>query len=163
MKIDTERIEALARRVADEEMVEVFDLRVASDGSRTAIRVFLDVPGGVTTLKDCESFSRKLGALLEVEDPVPGPYVLEVSSPGINRRLTKPAHFAASRGRRVRVALGEPVEGIRNVTGTLIGSDDAGIEVDRGDGTFRIPYRLIRKANLDVSQEELFGRGNRKR
>jgi ribosome maturation factor RimP len=162
MKVDTERIEALARQVADEEMVEVFDLQIGSAGPRAAIRVFLDSPGGVT-LRDCETFSRKLGALLEVEDPIPGPYALEVSSPGLDRKLRRPEHFAASKGRRVRVALGEPVDGTRNVVGTLIESDGEGIEVDRGDRTFKVPYRLIRKASLDISQEELFGRGNKKR
>lgn len=162
MKVDTERIEALARRVADEEMVEIFDLQVGSAGTRAAIRIFLDSPGGVT-LRDCETFSRKLGALLEVEDPIPGPYALEVSSPGLDRKLKRPEHFGASKGRRVRVALVEPVDGSRNIAGTLIESDDAGIEVDRGDRVFRIPYRMIRKASLEISQEELFGKGSKKR
>jgi ribosome maturation factor RimP len=164
MKVDTEKIGALAARVAEDEVLELFDLHVGSDGSRTVIRVFVDRAGGVT-LGDIESFSRKMGAVLEVEDPVEGPYVLEVSSPGIDRRLSRPAHFAGALGKRIRVALGEPLEGCRNISGTMVGSDGEGIEVDRGDRRFRIPYGAIKKANLEVSQEELFGKvkGRKKR
>jgi ribosome maturation factor RimP len=164
MRIDTEKIEALAAQVAEEEMLELFDVRVVGESSRTVIRVFIDRLGGVT-LGDCESFSRKLGAVLEVSDPVPGAYVLEVSSPGLDRRLRKPAHFASARGKRVRISLGEPVEGSRNFVGTIKGSDDDGLEIDLGERTLKVPYGAIRKAGLDVSQEELFGKvkGGKKR
>ncbi|MCL5883982.1 MAG: ribosome maturation factor RimP [Deltaproteobacteria bacterium] len=161
MKVDIPKIETLAGQVALEEMVELVDLRVMPEGPRVMVRVFVDREGGIN-LRDCEAFSRKMSALLDVEDPVDGPYVLEVSSPGIDRRLARPAHFAAVRGRRVRAALSEAVDGCRNVAGTLVSSDDREIVVDRGDRTFRIPYALIRKAKLDVSDEELFGKGKKK-
>jgi len=114
MRVDTARIEALAGQVAREELVELVDMEIAPEGRRALVRVFVDREGGIT-LADCEAFSRKLGALLDVEDPVEGPYVLEVSSPGLDRRLVRPSHFAAARGRRVRVVLAEPVEGCRQV------------------------------------------------
>ncbi len=158
MKIDTEKIAALAEGVAQDELVELIDVEVAAEGPRSVIRVFIDREGGVR-LGDCESFSRKFGAILEVEDPVPGPYSLEVSSPGLNRRLRRPKHFAASRGKRLRVSLSAPVEGSRNFRGILLGSDEEGIELDRDGRTFRLPYRLMRRANLEVPQEELFGKG----
>ncbi|MBI5342073.1 MAG: ribosome maturation factor RimP [Deltaproteobacteria bacterium] len=161
LKTDIEKIEALVAQVAEEEMVEVFDLNVMREGPRTLIRVFLDREGGIR-LGECESFSRKLGAVLDVHDPMPGPYVLEVSSPGLNRKLVKPAHFAAVTGKRVRVALSEPVEGSRNFTGTLVRADEDGFELDREGTTFRFGYGAVRKANLEVSQEELFGKGKRK-
>src|SRR5512145_567247 len=110
VKVDTGKIEALADRVALDEAVDVFDVDVVQEGPRTVIRVFIDREGGVG-IGDCESFSRRLGAVLDVEDPVPGPYALEVSSPGVNRRLSKPRHFASAEGRRVRVTLAEPVGG----------------------------------------------------
>lgn len=160
---DIERLEALAHDVAREADVELYDLRVETEGPRTVLRIFLEREGGVR-LSDIESYSRKFGALLDVEDPVDGPYVLEVSSPGVNRRLTRPAHFARYAGHRVRVALGEPVEGARNFTGTLRSSDEEAISLEREDGTtYRLPYRLMRKANLETSQEELFGKGKKKR
>jgi ribosome maturation factor RimP len=161
MKADIEKIETLAAQVAQEEMVEVFDLDVVREGPRTLIRVFLDREGGIR-LDECESFSRKMSAVLDVHDPMPGPYVLEVSSPGLNRRLTKPAHFAAAAGRKVRVALLEPVEGSRNYLGTLLKADGEGIDLEREGRVYRFPYGALRKANLEVGQEELFGRGKRK-
>ena len=162
MKIDTEKIAALAEGVAQDELVELIDVEIATEGSRSVIRVFIDREGGVQ-LRDCVSFSRKLGAILDVEDPVSSPYSLEVSSPGLNRRLSRPKHFAAFRGRRVRVSLSAPVEGSRNFRGVLLGSDEEGVERD-GDGRiFGLPYRLMRKANLEVPQEEIFGKGKRRR
>ncbi|MBI5574771.1 MAG: ribosome maturation factor RimP [Deltaproteobacteria bacterium] len=162
MKTDIEKIEALVAEVAGEELVEVFDLNVMREGPRTVIRVFLDREGGIR-MGDCESFSRKMSAVLDVNDPMPGPYVLEVSSPGLDRKLVKPAHFAAAEGKRLRVALTEPIEGSRNYTGTLVRANEDGFELEREGKTFLFPYTAVRKANLDISQEELFGKGKKKR
>lgn len=161
MKVDIPKIETLAGEVAREEMVELVDVRVLPEGPRVLLRVYIDREGGIR-VGECESFSRKLSARLDVEDPVDRAYVLEVSSPGLDRRLARPEHFAAVRGRRLRAALSEPVDGCRNVVGTLVSSDEREIVVDRGDRTFRIPYLSIRKAKLDVTNEELFGKGTKK-
>jgi len=162
LKIDTDKIAVLADGVAQDELVELIDVEIATEGPRSLIRIFIDREGGVR-LRDCESFSRKLGAVLDVEDPVAGPYSLEVSSPGVNRRLSQPTHFAACRGKRVHVVLSAPVEGSRNFRGVLRESDGEGIELDRDGRVFRLPYRLMRKANLEVTQGELFGKGTRRR
>lgn len=143
-------------------MVEVFDLNVLREGPRTLIRIFLDREGGVR-LGECESFSRKMSAALDVHDPMPGPYVLEVSSPGLDRRLVKPAHYASATGKRVKVSLAEPVEGSRNYTGTLVRADEDGFDLEKDGRTFRFAYGAVRKARLEVSQEELFGKGKGKR
>ncbi|HZD54669.1 MAG TPA: ribosome maturation factor RimP, partial [Candidatus Aquicultoraceae bacterium] len=162
MRVDADKIAALAEEVAKDELVELVDLEIAREGPRSVVRVFLDREGGVT-LRDCEAFSRRLGALLDVEDPVAGPYSLEVSSPGLNRRLKAPRHFAACRGKRVRVSLSSPVEGSRNFRGILLGSDEEGIELERDGRSFRLPYRLMRRANVEVTNEELFGKGTGRR
>lgn len=162
LKPDIDKIEPLVARVAQEEAVELFDLAVAREGPRIVIRVFIDREGGVR-LGDCQNFSRRLSAVLDVDDPMPGPYVLEVSSPGVDRKLSRPSHFAAAAGKRVRVALREFVEGSRNYQGTLLRADDDGIDVERDGKTVRIPYGSIRRASLEVSQEELFGKGKKKR
>jgi len=162
MKADIDKIEPLVAQVAREEMVDLFDLVVAREGPRTVVRVFIEREGGVR-LGDCQEFSRKLSAALDVNDPMPGAYVLEVSSPGLNRRLSKPRHFASAAGKRVRVELRELFEGNRNYRGTLLRADEEGIDIDRDGRTFRLPYSIIRKANLDISQEELFGKGKKKR
>ena len=161
MKVDSEKIAVLAENVAQDELVELVDLEIAAEGPRSVVRVFIDREGGVQ-LRDCVSFSRKLGAILEVEDPLAGPYSLEVSSPGMDRRLRQPKHFAACRGKRVKISLSAPVDGSRNFRGTLLGSDEEGIELDRDGRTYRLPYRLMRKANLVVPQNELFGKGTRR-
>ena len=162
MKVDTDKIAALAAEVAREELVELVDVDVGQAGPRTILRVTLDREGGIR-IADCESFSRKMSALLDVEDPIPGAYSLEVSSPGVDRRLVRPGDFAASRGKRVRVALSDLSEGRRRFRGILAASDAEGIEVEEDGRRWRVPYRLIRRANLDVTQDELFGKGKKTR
>lgn len=162
MRFDAEKIAALAEDVAQDEGLELVDVEIVGDGPGAAVRVFVDREGGVR-LRDCESVSRRLGAVLDVEDPVAGPYTLEVSSPGLERRLKRPKDFAACRGKRVKVHLSEPVDGSRNFRGVLVGNDEEGIELERNGTTHRLPYRLMRKANREVTQEELFGKGPKRR
>jgi len=161
-KTDIIKIEALAGEIARDLSLSLFDVEVAREGPRTILRVFVEREGGVP-LSDIATFSRRFGAILEVEDPVDGAYVLEVSSPGVTRRLRRPEHFGQSLGKRVRVTLEAPREGRRHLVGELSGCDGEGIEVRVDDATYRVPYGEIRKANLDVTQEELFGKGKKKR
>ena len=159
---DIEKIMALAAEVAAEDGLEVYDVRVETEGPRVVIRVFLDKPGCIL-LGDIASFSRRFSARLDVEDPVDGPFILEASSPGINRPLTRPAHYAAAMGMRVRVTLTEPLEGVRHVAGILETADAGTIVVQREAGSISIPARIVRKANLEATQEELFGKGKKKK
>ncbi|MCL2103306.1 MAG: ribosome maturation factor RimP [Syntrophorhabdaceae bacterium] len=158
--MDTEKIEAIAEEMAREFSLSLFDLELAREGPRTLLRVYLDRKGGVT-LSEIQSFSRRFSAVLDVEDPLRDSYVLEVSSPGVNRRLRLPRHFALSVGQRVKVTLLSPLEGRRNFIGILAGADSDGIDIQEGESRVRIKYESIRKANLDVTQEELFGKGKK--
>jgi ribosome maturation factor RimP len=160
--MDTLKIEALAGEVARDLSLSLFDVEIVREGPRTFLRVFVEREGGVP-LSDIATFSRRFGAILEVDDPMDGAYVLPVSSPGVTRRLRRPEHFARSLGKRVRVNLAEPREGRRNLVGDLSGCDGEGIEVVADGTTYRVPYGEIRKANLDVTQEELFGKGKKTR
>lgn len=162
MKVNAEKIASLAGQLAQDEMLELVDIEIASEGPRALVRVFLDREGGIR-MGEIESFSRRFGAMLEVEDPVHGPYLLEVSSPGLERKLTRPSHFAACRGKLVKVSLVEFLEGSRNFRGTLLDSDEDGFDIERDGKRYRIPYRMVRKANVEITQEELFGKGKRKR
>ncbi len=162
MKTDTIKIEALAGEVARDLSLSLYDVEVSREGPRTILRVYVEREGGVA-LSDIATFSRRFGAILEVDDPVEGPYVLEVSSPGVTRRLRRPDHFERSLGKRVRVNLAAPREGRRHLVGVLTGCDGEGFELRAEEETFRVPYAGIRKANLDVTQEELFGKGKKKR
>jgi ribosome maturation factor RimP len=160
---DIDKIMALAAEVASEDGLEVYDVRVETEGPRVSIRVFLDKPAGGVQLGEIESFSRRFGARLDVEDPVEGPFVLEASSPGVNRPLTRPGHYAAAIGKRVRVTLVEPIDGVRNAVGILEIADAETIVIRREAGPLSIPMRLVRKANLEATQEELFGKGKKKK
>jgi ribosome maturation factor RimP len=162
LKTDTEKIEALAGEVARDLSLLLYDVEVAREGPRTILRVYVDRDGGVP-MGDIQQFSRRFGATLDVEDPVEGPFVMEVSSPGVNRRLRRPDHFAHSLGKRVKVVLLAPRDGRRVLVGTLSTYDGEGIALRVDDAEHRVAYAEIRKANLDVSQEELFGKGMKKR
>ncbi len=126
---------------------ELSDLEADLGGRDGVIRLFIDKADGVG-LQDCESVSRQISALLDVEDPVPGHYVLEVSSPGLDRRLTKPEHFQRFMGQDVRVKLRFPIEGRRNFRGALRAADKENIEVEVDGESHRLPMATIQSARL---------------
>lgn len=98
-------------------------------GGKGLVRLFIDAPDGIG-LADCEKVSKAVGALMDVEDPVPGNYDLEVSSPGLDRRLTKVQHFQRFIGEIVKVKLRFPMDGRRRFRGKLVSADDEGIAVE---------------------------------
>lgn len=108
----------LALPVAAECGVNVWDVRFEKEGAMWYLRVFIDKEGGVD-INDCENVSRKLDKLLDEVDPIDHSYTLEVSSPGIERDLIKPEHFAAFMGQDITVRLIRAVEGIRDFVGEL--------------------------------------------
>jgi ribosome maturation factor RimP len=126
---------------------ELVDVEVSVDGSNGVLRVFIDSDDGIT-LENCAAVSRQVSALLDVEDPIPGEYNLEVSSPGINRRLVKPTHFERFAGSRVKVKLKRLVDGRRNFKGKLLGFDEPNVLVKEGKETFVIPLQEIDSARI---------------
>ena len=126
---------------------ELSDLEVKLGGKAGIIRLFIDKPDGVG-LEDCEAVSRQISALLDVEDPVPGHYVLEVSSPGLDRRLTKLEHFQRFIGENIRVKMRFPVAGRRNFRGALRAVDEENIEVEVDGESHQLPIATIQSARL---------------
>jgi len=126
---------------------ELSDLELHLGGRDGVIRVFIDKPEGVD-LTDCEIVSRQLSAVLDVEDPLPGQYRLEVSSPGLDRKLTKPEHFRRFTGETVRVKLRFPVDGRRNFRGALRAADDEKIEVEVDGESLSLQMATIESARL---------------
>ena len=126
---------------------ELVGIETATGGERTILRVFIDRDAGIT-VGDCEHASRQIAAVLDVEDPLPGPYVLEVSSPGLDRPLLSPDHFVRFAGRPVRLRATEPVDGRRRWNGWLVGCRAGNVVVQEGDEERIIPLGLIGKANL---------------
>lgn len=126
---------------------ELSDLELKLGGRDGLVRVFIDKPEGVD-LSDCELVSRQLSALLDVEDPVPGHYSLEVSSPGLDRKLTKPEHFRRFTGETVRIKLRFPVDGRRNFRGELQAADDEKIDVEVDGQSHSLQIATIESARL---------------
>ncbi len=128
-------------------------------GGRRTLRLFIDSDadqaddaeagqGGVT-VAGCAKVSREASALLDVEDPIAGAYVLEVSSPGLDRPLARPKDFERYRGQRVRLRSAAPVGGRRKWAGVLVGMEDGDVVVDGEDGTHKVPFEALQKANID--------------
>jgi ribosome maturation factor RimP len=144
-----ERIAAIAERAAAREGLEVWNVEVLGAGRSRLIRIYIDKPDGVT-LDDCELMSQQVGTVLDVEDIVPDShYHLEVSSPGVERRLFKPEHFARFSGHKARIALREPFENQRRWEGVLAGVEEELILLETANGaSLRFRLDQIEKANL---------------
>ncbi len=125
-----ELLRDLARRVAGQTGVELWELELRGSGSQRRLRIFIDKKEGVN-LADCEQYSRQISPMLDVEDLIPGGrYTLEVSSPGWERVLSTRDHFLRCRGQRVRLTLAQPLANRqRHLTGWLEAADEAGIRV----------------------------------
>ena len=146
-----ERIHALATRVAEESSFEVVDIQLWAKGKRTLLRVFIDKEGGIT-LDDCETFSRRFEALLDVEDPITGPYTLEVSSPGLDRPLKNSRDFKKNLGKMVRIVTKEKINNQSFFVGRLEAINDQSLRLsftDRRDEV-EIPVTMISRANLEL-------------
>ena len=142
------KIEEIAQRVAESEGMELVEVEVKGGGGNRFVRISIDKPDGVTHA-DCELVSQQVGTILDVEDVVPGHYTLEVSSPGVERKLLKPTDYQRFQGKKIKVTLREPIEGRRNWDGTLAGFEDGVIALDAGQGkTVRFDLGQVQKANL---------------
>jgi len=126
---------------------ELADLEVRLGSKGGLVRLFIDKPEGID-LDDCEKVSQAVSALLDVEDPVPGNYNLEVSSPGLDRKLTKVEHFQRFEGETVKVQMRFPIEGRRRFRGTLVSSDDENIVVEVDGESHSLPLKTIDTARL---------------
>lgn len=113
----------LAQPVLEKLGLTLWDVRFEKEGSLWYLRYYLDKEGGIT-IDDCEAFSRAVDKLLDEADPIDQSYTLEVSSPGVERELTRDWHYAASIGQILTVRLIRPVEGVRDFVGELTGYED---------------------------------------
>jgi ribosome maturation factor RimP len=119
MAVDLEKVQAITERVAASLGLEVVDLELRGGGKARMLRIFIDKPQGVTH-EDCATLSREVSTILDVEDAVSGgSYVLEVSSPGLDRKLSRPADFERFQGSRVKLTTRMPVNGNRHFEGRL--------------------------------------------
>ncbi len=138
----------LANQVADELGIEVVDVELFGRG-KLLLRVVIDREGGVT-LGDCESFSRSLEAILDVENPVPGSYTLEVSSPGLDRPLKEIKDFEKNTGKLARIVTTEKIENQNFFIGRIIEVSKGLIRILIHEREITIPFEKIAKARLEV-------------
>jgi ribosome maturation factor RimP len=144
MAFDLDKVRQIAERVAGSSGLEVVEVEVCGAGKHRTLRAFIDRPfierpgaspaadrpDGVTH-EDCSNFSREFGTIVDVEDAFPGgSYVLEVSSPGLDRKLTKPADFERFRGQRVKLMTREPVNNNRHFEGKLESVENGKLVLD---------------------------------
>ena len=119
MGFEIDRVREVAERVAASSGLEVVDVELRGDGKSRMLRIFIDKPDGVTH-EDCANLSREVGTILDVEDAIPGgQYLLEVSSPGLDRKLSRPADFEKFAGSRIKLTTREPLNGNRHFEGQL--------------------------------------------
>ena len=168
MAVDLEKVRQIAERVASSSGLEIVEVEVSGAGKHRMLRVFIDRPGATAdgpqgvTHEDCSNFSREFGTIVDIEDAVPGgSYVLEVSSPGLDRKLTKAADFERFRGQRVKLMTREPVNNNRHFEGKLETFENGKLTLDLSaarkkkmrpkDGQaakIEIEFKNVEKANL---------------
>jgi ribosome maturation factor RimP len=136
-----ERVRAVVEPVVAAADLELYDVELAGP----ILRVLVDTEGGVD-LAVLGEVTRAVSEALDADDPLPGRYTLEVSSPGLERRLRTPAHFAAALGKKVRVRTVAGTEGERRVEGTLSAADDDGVTVATDEGDRRLAYDEVERA-----------------
>ena len=130
MAAGIDKIREIAERIAQSSGLEVVDLELLGGGKARMLRVYIDKPGGVTH-EDCANFSREAGTIFDVEDAVPGgEYTLEVSSPGLDRKLSKPADFQRFVGSLMKVMTRDPVNGNRHFEGRLKSFDNGSLALE---------------------------------
>jgi ribosome maturation factor RimP len=148
--------QALAQRFSEvlaDLGLECLGVEFTPSQGQSTLRVYLDIPAGSgegreVTLDDCEAASRELSALLDVEDPIPGHYVLEVSSPGIDRPLFSAAHFAKALGQEVKLLLKAPIEGRRRLRGRVSAVDGERISLEAEGRTFAFDHAAVESARV---------------
>ncbi len=152
MSIDLKHVREVAERVAASHGVELWEVEFRGGGKARMLRLYIEKPGGITHA-DCEIVSREVGTILDVEEAVPGgSYTLEVSSPGLDRRLVRPEHYQRFAGSRVRVLTREPVEGSRSLEGRLEGYEEGEIRLSVGGKKQPARMLAIPLANVEKAQ-----------
>ena len=135
---------------------ELVGIEYHPQGRRSLLRVYIDTPDGVS-VDDCERASRQISSVLDVNDPIRGQYVLEVSSPGLDRPLFTAEHYRRFLGSRVKLRVSPPIDGRRNFTGVLARMRDDVVVVVQDDEEIEIPFQQIERARLipEFLREEL--------
>jgi ribosome maturation factor RimP len=154
----TERIGKIAESAAQDAGLELVHVEVAGTGRKPTVRIFIDKPGGVT-IEDCSNISLRVGKVLDEEDFIPSAYMLEVSSPGLERGLYNLKDFEKFAGQKAKVKTVEAINGQKNFRGTIVAVEGENVIFeDNINGNVTISHQTVKKANLEVDFEEEFKR-----
>ena len=152
-----EQIRAIAERVAASHGLEIWDIQSRRETGGHVVRVFIDRPGPSATpddsvsVEDCEQVNREIGTILDVEDPLPFAYTLEVSSPGLDRPLRNVDDYRRFAGRLAKVVVSEAVDNQKAFEGRLKGVDGSDVLLEAPNGRLhKLPMRLITRGRLEV-------------
>ena len=152
-----ERVRSIAEKAANDVGVELVHIEIAGTKRDSVVRIFIDKPDGVS-LEDCSRVSREIEDVLDVEDFIPSRYVLEVSSPGIERELYSIEDFRRFTGRLAKVKTSVDIEGQKTFVGPITGVDGNTISIDdRTHGPVSLDYEQVVKANLKIDLSKEFG------
>ena len=150
-------IRTVAERVAATRGLDVWNIQSRRETVGHVVRVFIDRPGPAASpeesvsIEDCERVSREIGTILDVEDPLPFAYTLEVSSPGLDRPLRDAGDYSRFAGRLAKVVVSEAVDNQKAFEGRLRGVDQENVLLEAANGRMhRLPWRLIARGRLDV-------------
>jgi len=143
-----EQVTRTVEPILEESALELVDIEFQPSGKRWLLRIYIDKEGGVS-IADCERASKEISLLLDVENIIDHPYVLEVSSPGLTRRLRKKADFERSKGKMCRIVTRSQVDGKNEFRGEIVFVAEDEVEVREERGIHRIPLSVITKANLE--------------
>lgn len=147
----TETVQGYVEDIIKGKNLELVDVEYLKEGNNWYLRVFIERFDGQVTLEECEDISRILSDILDEKDPIENSYVLEVSTPGLERPLKKRADFNRFLGELATIKTYVPVEGKKLITGYIKGSDGENIIIDlKEDGDVIIPFDKIAGANLTV-------------
>ena len=144
-----EKVRQIAERAGAKDNIEVVDVQFLGGGGTRVLRLFIDKPGGVTH-GDCEAMSQHVGTVLDIEDVIPGQrYTLEVSSPGVERKISTPAEFERFVGQKIKVVLREPLENQKSWAGTLVSFAQGEVTLEPSPGRqLQFPFDQVQRANL---------------
>jgi len=151
MSDNTEEIRTILGPILESLGLTLWDMEFQKSGPKWLLRIYIDREGPGVTLQDCEAVSRDLGMQLDVEDIIPHAYTLEVSSPGLDRALTKPEHFVRFTGSLVKIKTYQQINGEKVFRGKLLGADADRIKLEllAGD-VLEVPLSNMAKASLEV-------------
>jgi len=142
-----DRLRELIQPIAEAFQKTLWGIEVLSSGKSSIVRVYIDSSKGVN-VEDCADISRQISSLLDVESFLPERYVLEVSSPGLNRKLFEISQYSAYIGEKVRISLKAPFEERKNYSGILTKIEEYDVVIESGDEEFTFPFEVIEKGHL---------------